>query len=193
MINQAIKNGRKIWDSKVVELPLLEQITGGVRRYPEVAFIFFEFFLPGVVGKKKFKNRVEFEHVSKIATVTDEAFAILLLENSWEKWGDELEKNTKDPTKLIPTKWTSTKNTGKRYCGWKTDGMEHFNKLHKMVVKDRKMDQRKPLDQQVEYSYYKKKIDDIDEEGEDSTTRGGTTSERMNMNVEYDKWSDEED
>ncbi len=43
-------------DGEAIELPSLIEIKDGVRKYPRTAFIFFEFFLPGVVGKMKMKK-----------------------------------------------------------------------------------------------------------------------------------------
>lgn len=140
-----------------IGMPSLSQFKDGVREDPGVAFVFFEYFLPGVVGRKKYKNVVAFKIVSKIATISDEAFAILLLENSWNKWEDELAKRTKDPSKLTPTKWTSSKTQGKRYCGWHKEGILRFNELCNAVKNDRIKDMQKPLAERVEHQYLKMK------------------------------------
>ncbi len=141
-----------------IRLPHLSEITSGVRTNPRVGFIFFEYFLPGVVGRKKFKNLVGYRYISKFVTISYEAFAILLLENSWEKWEDEVEKRTKDPEKVAATKWTSSKNQGKRYCGWKKEGIKRFNELCNKVREDRIKDMKKPLEEKVEHRYCKLKF-----------------------------------
>lgn len=151
-----------------------------------VAFVFFEFFLPGVVGKKKFKNRVDLQRVSDIATISDEAFAILLLENSWEKWTDEVLKNTKDPEKLEMPKWTKIPDSGKRYCGWRKEGILHFNELYKTVKQDRLDDEKKQKEDQIEYRYLKMKKEEVSEkEGGWGT---GMSEERVGLECEYDDW-----
>ena len=45
-------------------------------------------FLQCVVGRRRWKKGVDSIEVKVIATVTDKAFGLLLLENSWEKWVD---------------------------------------------------------------------------------------------------------
>jgi hypothetical protein len=52
------------------------------------AFQFFcEKFLSVVVGKNKWKDGRLFHHkVSKVATVSDEAMALLHLENNFDRW-----------------------------------------------------------------------------------------------------------
>ncbi len=57
-----------------------------VRRNYEVARVFFNYFLPSVVGKATWKKEATQKRVSDIATVSDEALALLLLENSRETW-----------------------------------------------------------------------------------------------------------
>jgi len=42
--------------------------------------------LPKIVGPTKWRGQVTKRTISRIATPTDEAFGLLLLENSWENW-----------------------------------------------------------------------------------------------------------
>jgi hypothetical protein len=42
--------------------------------------------LPKIVGPTKWRGQVTKRTISQIATPTDEAFGLLLLENSWENW-----------------------------------------------------------------------------------------------------------
>ncbi len=191
---EVLKEGSRKLFNEEAELPELKDISAGVRdaEDPRVAYIFFDFFLPAVVGKKKYKNRVAYEPVSKIATVSDEALAMLLLENSWEKWEDELDKETTDPSKLKPTKWTSMKSQGKRYCGWNQDGMIRFNELCDIVKKDRKKDQMKEKDERVEYQYCKKKRKAADDKKRKSNNNDGENAPSKKVQVYTDGWSDDE-
>ena len=106
--------------------------------------------------------------ISKIATPTDEAFALLVLENIWDAWKDvdpqeyimarskrrreedddvegECETNSDGTTKKakrrkeIPGKYTKEHRNAKRYRGWGDDGHAHFNQLVNLVREDRKV------------------------------------------------------
>ena len=51
--------------------------------------IFYDSFLPCVVKKTVFDHQVSVaRNDSTLCTVSDEAFALLLLKNSWERWVD---------------------------------------------------------------------------------------------------------
>jgi hypothetical protein len=60
-----------------------------LRAKPEAFFNFCMYFLPVVTGRLNFRNdRVQLA-ISEIATVSDEAFTLLLLENNWNKWKEQ--------------------------------------------------------------------------------------------------------
>ena len=59
------------------------------RRNKQVYPIFFDRFLSSVVKKSVFEHQVRVAtNDSTLCTVSDEAFALLLLENSWDRWLD---------------------------------------------------------------------------------------------------------
>jgi len=43
-------------------------------------------FLACVVGKHNWKQQTKIELISQVATISDEAFALLVLENIWDEW-----------------------------------------------------------------------------------------------------------
>ena len=49
---------------------------------------FFNHFLPCVVEKHDWKWQTKKELISQVATISDEAFALLILENIWDEWKD---------------------------------------------------------------------------------------------------------
>ena len=50
--------------------------------------LFCDHFLQCVVRRRNWRAGIEDKEVQKVATVTDEALGLLLLENSWDKWVD---------------------------------------------------------------------------------------------------------
>jgi hypothetical protein len=119
--------------------------------------VFYTIFMPSIVGKRRFANRVRnLPDGQEIATVSDEALAMLGLENSIERWDDLFDKSGgqyriihKDEE--YPKEWISDKYT--KYTGtssrdpnipqdtedkrWSQKGIERFNELRKHVIADR--------------------------------------------------------
>jgi hypothetical protein len=59
------------------------------RRNPRTYTIFYDYFLPCVIKKSVFDRQVAVAtNDSTLCTVSDEAFALLLLENSFDRWMD---------------------------------------------------------------------------------------------------------
>ncbi len=94
--------------------------------------------------------------VEAVATVSNEAFALLILENYWDYMEliDESEFNTPTSNKRhheahaeaveqskrkASGKWTSAWRGSRRYCGWDTEGLLQFNELVTIVDQDRKV------------------------------------------------------
>jgi len=82
---------------------------------------------------------VGIKHMSGIATSTDEAWALLVLENSWDVWKQQAgspsgKVELKEP---LPTKWTNTSLLASRSEGWGRKGMRRFNELVRKVTEDR--------------------------------------------------------
>jgi hypothetical protein len=97
--------------------------------------MFCETFLSNVVGKNCYKSILGKKKIGKIATVGDEAFAILCVENSIERWTDEAEDPTKsDKTNWRPTKYTADPSSSSKYGGWSRDGIRRFNVLSQTIV-----------------------------------------------------------
>ena len=67
------------------KIPTLEQILQK-RDNQECFFMFCDFFLSRVVGHTAWKDGCTKSKVSELASITDEAFAYLLVENYYEVW-----------------------------------------------------------------------------------------------------------
>jgi len=90
--------------------------------------IFCNHFLACVVGKHDWKWQTKKELISQVATISDEASALLILENIWDEWKDMnefeffsrckgMEKGTKRK-KIGGGCWTSDAKGCEKYCGW---------------------------------------------------------------------------
>ena len=117
------------------------------------SYIYFcEKFLKCIVGAQTFSRGVKNKcKLSVIATPSDEALALLFLENSEYKWSMDFEKKKKgeevdvqdNNVGTAPTKYTCAgqnkqqKGFTRKYGGWKNEGIERFNEILKMVRQDR--------------------------------------------------------
>eukprot|EP00978_Attheya_sp_CCMP212_P043312 scaffold280295_cov29-Attheya_sp.AAC.1 len=50
--------------------------------------VFSDYILPAVCGRKSNEAKFNKQYISKVATLSDEAFALLSLENAWDRWID---------------------------------------------------------------------------------------------------------
>jgi len=85
------------------------------------------------VGKTIWNKEVIIKAINNIVTKMDEAFALLVLENSYEVWFQE-EKACHDRT-MIPTeqkknlKYTEKLNRARKHEDWEQGGILAFNQL----------------------------------------------------------------
>ena len=106
---------------------------------------FCENFVKTVVGaqryKRGWKNNLDF---SEIATPSDEALTLLLLENSMYRWTtDDEEKGPAPPRYTSAGKNKEQKGVTKKYGGWTKGGIERFNDIVRKVREDRKVNGRR--------------------------------------------------
>lgn len=66
-------------------LPQLSQLLM-LQSNQEVMTLFCNQFLACVTGKNDWKQQTKNKLIRDFATVSDEAFALLVLENIWDKW-----------------------------------------------------------------------------------------------------------
>jgi hypothetical protein len=121
-------------------------------RRNRLAYLYFcENFLSCVVGKLEWKKCAHSMVVSNIASPTDEAFALLILENIWDSWsqvdiedyykwqvprsGESGVKETK--RQALVGKYTSDFRRASRFGGWSDEGHARFVQLRIMVIDDR--------------------------------------------------------
>ena len=139
-------NGKK---NDEPEAPELEDMLQG-RSNAEAYTYFCHFFLPHVVGKNRWRNGIrKGAAINTLATVSDEAFALLLLENSWDRWLWEVDKTKAETLQVIENETTPptlhTLGKGKKArknMGWTSNGLKRHQQIAQDIVeKDRKNDE----------------------------------------------------
>jgi len=99
--------------------------------------------LQKIVGPTKWRGQVTKRTISQIATPTDEAFGLLLLENSWENWKEAQrlvhEDNSKSGANKTPFIYSlrQTKGGSRKFGGWSNAGMRRYRELVHMVRANR--------------------------------------------------------
>lgn len=92
-------------------------------------FDFFDKFVTCVSGKKSWTPSVKvllpISCCSRVS-ISDEAFAELVLINYWDRW-----MNNK------ATKWTDTRIANVEYQGWDPEGHVEYNKIYRRIKKQR--------------------------------------------------------
>ena len=164
-------------------------------------FWFFDSFLECVCGARPWRNakkttlvsKADDGHRVKLVTKSDEAFALLLIDNYMEKWisaqapeenmgtdavahdsnngpgevGTNASNQKKKGTKRIPGKYTAKKNGHCKYGGWSRAGTARFNELYSLVQEDRASPQSEQMEHELMvYCRAKAGIDDGNAQGE---------------------------
>src|SRR5207244_845227 len=107
-----------------------------------IYYDFIEFFLSAVVGKKKYKAKTCHYLLSSYASVSDEAFAILVLENNIDTWLDMAKRKITKGSN-VPRKFTNGGSSKGEVAscqhnkGWLKQGLDRFNELFDLVQKNR--------------------------------------------------------
>lgn len=92
------------------------------RADPGVFAIFSNSFLSCVVGKMAYKEAVTEGRITEFVTVSNEAYALLYLENSYDQWKAEAVDDPKPPSMM----------------GWNQDHIVRYNDQHRSVKAKRK-------------------------------------------------------
>ena len=128
------------------------------RKFKKNYTTFFSRFIPAVVGPDLFRERLhakdEVVSPEAICTISDEAFALLLIENSYDRWTDIFAETGGIPkqqrgvrkreyTSDVPPKYTQggikySEGNQKQTKGWTNQGIQRYNELFKMVTEDRR-------------------------------------------------------
>lgn len=110
-----------------------------------------ENFLSDVVGAATWKKNYTCVELREFVSVSDMALLLLLLENSWERWTDKVDKKRKTVDKTIGTLYTSKKansqdgerDTDHANSKWSAEGIRRYNELSIAVRDDWKSQEGK--------------------------------------------------
>ena len=130
-------------------------------REKEAFFWFFGEFLSCVVGKRQWSAHKKYQLISqatmtgssdKLVTISDEAFALLMYENYFDKWTTQANAtaagSVQRERKAIRGKYTVQNSGTCKYGGWSIDGMNRFNDLYALVKEDRKSPQAPAMEKE---------------------------------------------
>ena len=189
-----------IGSMRIDKMPMLEEILGGRRLAMEKGgtmkeggkFPFFYFcnkILECVAEKKKWKVEKHKLLISaSCVTVSDEAFAMLLMINSWDKFEYLADHPEIEDKATVPsTKFTEEKGRNRKLQGWTREGINTFNKLCQDVMEDRASKEGKRFE--LEFKSYhaaeelkqKTKLD-VDESGSESDDEVEESTQRYVFN-----------
>ncbi|KAI2502307.1 hypothetical protein MHU86_12111 [Fragilaria crotonensis] len=152
-----------------------------VRKGKRAFFWFFNNFLECVCGANVLRNAKTTQLISaaresngsKIVSVSDEAFGLLLIDNYLEKWkvvadeeaggtGPRTENNSttteaetgsgqgiQKKARRMAGKYTQKKAGQCKYSGWSRDGISQFNALRKVVEEDRACPEAEQMEKEL--------------------------------------------
>ena len=116
--------------------------------------LFYTKFVPAIVGPELFRQRIKDLSEHDLCTASDEAFTLLLIENSYARWVSIYDKSGGIPSQRrgdtkrsfdsdIEAKYTrggiklSCDKTSQKRKGWTPEGITRFNTLFAQVRRDK--------------------------------------------------------
>ena len=110
-----------------------------------------------IVGRASWKRNSDKKPLSRFCTKSDEAFGLLLLENSYDRWSKMWEiQDYKNEKKQAPrSRYTNSGDTrgergsNRKLEGWSMEGYKRFDELHKLVTADRAKPSRAPFEEEL--------------------------------------------
>ena len=108
------------------ETPTMKRIMDARKNLTDFQW-YCENFLSVIVGKQIYKKEKANKLISAIATRSDEALLLVLMENSVEHWTAEVLDPNEENEKWPEAKYTSKGNDSKKHLGWSEEGIERYN------------------------------------------------------------------
>ena len=106
-----------------------------MRKEPKMYSVVCDNIISLVVGKHVWRNKSWNTKMSELVTVSDEAFALLLLENSWDSWLHLASKEEHDET-VVKLLYTVNGAGTRKNHGWKKEGLLRYVELINIVRND---------------------------------------------------------
>jgi hypothetical protein len=100
--------------------------------------------VPCVIGRTMWKKSAHLKKVSELSGWIDEAFALIVLENYWEKWW-AIAKMDVNALRTIRAKWTEEgKGTNaSKHSGWTKVGLDVFSGYCNLVHEERTKNEKR--------------------------------------------------
>ena len=108
---------------------------------------FCDTFMKAVVGHNVWNHRAHNESLSEVATESDKAFLLVVMENNYDRWTSEAKipaREERRAARLPEALYTNSgsskmegRGSNRRFGGWSKEGCLRFNALHKLVHEDR--------------------------------------------------------
>ena len=115
-------------------------------------------------------------HISEIFSVSDEAFAMLLLENNYEDYKIVYNLSRKVTRKESKPKYTNDANLNENFKGWSRKGLKRYDELVRIVTFQRRATIILELEEELKNKYagicgkmteLDREINETDEESKD--------------------------
>ena len=132
----------KEFDSAEEARPTLEDMLTMGDNDNDAYNTFCDYILPAVCGRKSNEAKFNEEYLLKVATASNEAFALLSIENAWDRWVFQLDNPDDDNIPATKYSQEGSQSRALTYSGWKRIGTERFRDLQKLVKEDRRTDDR---------------------------------------------------
>ena len=149
--------------------------------------------LPRIVRMKKWKQKSTALRISEFVTITEEAFGLLVLENSVKKWmmmanGEHI-NNKLDLLRYQKSKKEGTKNKGKKFQAgaWSDEGLERFNDLFQKIKTIREEEWRKELEETLKDTL-QKNADGLEECNDHSESQDDNVCGKRKRVVPISEW-----
>ena len=134
------RNGSEEREEQVMEPPKPADLVKEMRNDTEKDVQFVVRMLPPVYGKEIWNEMAVKTNLSEFVTASQEAFALLLYMNGFDKWSWMMsDTSSSDGGDAVPVfKYTSRSGVHvmARNSGWSIVGMKEFNRLHQVVKRD---------------------------------------------------------
>jgi len=166
-----------------------------------VYYDFIDHFVSLVVGKRNY-NRINYkQQISEFASPSDEALAILMLENNYTRWVDMAKRGDTTRSTILPQYTNGGVSEGdvasnRQYQGWSDAGLDRFNVLFRLVKEDRASDVGRQFEIEFKAHCLEKYI-----AGQNRKKRkpigydddGNPLEPKKAVKVVHELWSDEEE
>ena len=166
------------------------------------------FFVSGVVGIRHFDKHKCHDPISKYITISDEAFAVLTLENNWDRWSSMAAKNEWKDSE-IHSKWTTSNEKrkevsmnqdaeesdsdevtpqAKRFRGWSARGIARYNQIFSEIKEERTKQNYKEFEDYCTTEF----LEEAEREGKNMSKRQKVQVEKALPTAKHELWDEDQ-